>query len=96
MGLKSTTNCIGYSQLTSLSSATALTVPVSANNHHPTLAIIVPEGQAVRWRDDDTDPTATVGMPLAVGQPLNYDGNLQNIKFIEQTSGAKLNISFYS
>ena len=52
MGLKSTTNCLGYQQITSLSSATGLTVPQGA-----TLALIVPETQNVRWRDDGTNPT---------------------------------------
>jgi hypothetical protein len=49
----------------------------------------------VRWRDDKTAPTASVGMPLAIGVPLQYDGDLVNIKFIQQSSTAKLNISYY-
>ena len=55
-----------------------------------------PEGQAVRWRDDNIAPTTTVGMPLAVGVTLQYDGDLTMIRFIEQVSGAKLNISYYA
>ena len=43
MGLKTTTVCLGYQQITSLSASTALTVPVGA-----TLALIVAETQAVR------------------------------------------------
>ena len=54
-----------------------------------------PEGQAVRWRDD-ISPTASVGMPLAVGVTLQYDGDLTKIQFIEQVGGAKLNISYYA
>jgi hypothetical protein len=50
----------------------------------------------VRWRDDGTAPTASVGMPLAVGVPLQYDGDLTNIKFIETAASAKLNISYYA
>ena len=46
-------------------------------------------------RDDGTAPTASVGMPLAVGVPLQYDGDLTGIKFIEQAASAKLNISYY-
>ena len=59
MGLKSTTVCLGYQQITSLTASTALTVPAGA-----TLAVIVPESQSVRWRDDGVAPTASVGMPL--------------------------------
>lgn len=99
INLKAVTSCFGYQQITSLSSSTGLTVPntdATGLNARPTIAIITPEGQAVRWRDDATAPTATVGMPLAAGVTLQYDGDLTKIRFIEQVGGAKLNISFYS
>jgi len=91
MGLKSTTVCLGYQQITSLSASTALTVPLGA-----TLAVIIPESQAVRWRDDDTAPTGSVGMPLAIATTLSYDGDLSRIRFIEQAASAKLNVSYYA
>lgn len=91
MGLKSTTVCLGYQQITSLSAATNLTVPAGA-----TLAVIIPEAQNVRWRDDGTAPTSTVGMPVAVGVVLSYDGDLKKIQFIQQASGGILNISYYA
>ena len=96
--LKAVTTCMGYQQITSLSSAANLTVPVTAPNGlnaKPVFALIVCEGQGIRWRDDKTAPTASIGMPLAVGVPLQYDGDLINIQFIEQVAGAKLNISYY-
>jgi hypothetical protein len=34
-------------------------------------------------------------MPLAIGIPLQYDGDITNIRFIEQVAGATLNISYY-
>ncbi len=98
MNLKAVTACMGYQQITSLSAATGLTVPVTdkqGNKKQPTFALIVAESQGVRWRDDGTAPTASVGMPLAVGVPLQYDGDLTGIKFIEQAASAKLNISYY-
>lgn len=91
MGLKSTTVCLGYQQITSLSSATNLTVPAGAS-----MAVIVVEGQGVRWRDDGTAPTSTVGMPLAVGSSMNYDGDMNKVQFIQQASGGILNISYYA
>ena len=91
MGLKSTTICLGYQQITSLSSATGLTVPQGT-----TLALIVPETNNVRWRDDGTAPTASVGMPIYLGASLSYDGDFNRIKFIETTASAKLNISYYA
>jgi len=91
MGLKSTTVCLGYQQITDLSASTGLTVPTGA-----TLAVIVPETQAIRWRDDGVDPTASVGMPVAITGAMSYDGDLNRIRFIEQVAGAKLNVSYYA
>jgi len=91
MGLKYTTNCLGYQQITSLSSAQALTIPSGA-----TRALIAPLTQTVRWRDDGTNPTASVGMPVAAGAYLNYDGDLKTIRFIEASASAELNISYYA
>lgn len=99
INLKAITTRLGYQQITSLSSATGLTVPqvdLNGLNCRPTIAIITAETQAVRWRDDDVNPTATVGMPLAAGATLQYDGDLTKIKFIEQTGSAKINVTYYA
>lgn len=84
-------DCLGYQQITALNTAATLTVPTGAK-----WALIVPETQAVRWRDDGTTPTASVGMTLAIAQPLEYTGDLTKIQFIEQTASAKLNVSYYA
>jgi len=91
MGLKYTTSCLGYQQITSLSSATALTIPQGA-----TRALIAPSTQSVRWRDDGTNPSASVGMPLAAGSYLSYDGSLSSVRFIETAASAELNITYYA
>lgn len=91
MGLKSTTVCLGYQQITNLSSAVSLTVPSGA-----TLAVIAPLTQDIRWRDDGVNPTASVGMPVAAGAYFSYDGDLKQIKFIQQSASAELNISYYA
>ncbi len=99
MNLKTVTSCLGYQQITTISSSTALTVPTTDANgslQKPVLAIIIAEAQAVRWRDDGTAPSATVGMPLAVGVTFVYDGDLTKIRFFEQAGGAKLNVSYYA
>jgi hypothetical protein len=99
MNLKAITTRLGYQQITSLSAATGLTVPtrdLNGLNQKPVIALITPETQAVRWRDDDVNPTASVGMPLAAGVTLQYDGDLTKIKFIEQTASAKINVSYYA
>lgn len=99
LNLKAITTRLGYQQITTLTSATALTVPlidVNGLSCRPTIALITPETQGVRWRDDGTAPSASVGMPLAAGVTLQYDGDLTKIQFIEQTASAKLNISYYA
>lgn len=99
INLKTITSCFGYQQITSLGTSSALTVPVVEPNGlsaKPTIAIIVSETAGVRWRDDGVAPTATVGMPLAAGVTLQYDGDITKIRFIQQSAGAILNISYYA
>jgi hypothetical protein len=57
--------------------------------------MFIPEAQAIRYRDDGTAPTATVGQPVAVGASVTYTGALSKVQVISQTSGAKLNVLFY-
>ena len=83
-------DALGYEQIDDLSSAVGLTVPPGA-----TVCLIGAKDQAVRWRDDGTDPSATVGMPLAVDTEFLYGGDLSAIKFFEAAAGAELNISYY-
>lgn len=82
---------VGYTQITDVSSAVGVgTIPVGTK-----LAMIQPTAQNVRWRDDGSSPTATVGMLLVANDMLVYSGPLASIKFFEAAGGAKLNISFY-
>jgi len=87
---------LGYCQLTSLGSSTALTacsggIPTGAN-----AVILRAEAQALRYRDDAVAPTSSVGMPMAVADAaIFYQGTLTGLRFIEQTSGGKLDVSFY-
>lgn len=85
----------GFQQITALSSAAGLTIPTGVDGQKPNRAVIHCEAQAVRWRDDGSDPSATVGMRLLVGAELVYDGDLAKIKFIEEVAGAKINVSYY-
>ena len=82
---------LGYDQVTSLGSATNLpSIP-----HGAIMVLVSCSTAAVRWRDDGVAPTASVGMPLAVGQEFQYAGDLAGIRFIQQASGAVLDISYY-
>lgn len=88
---------LGFQQLSSLSASAGLTAPAGA-----TLAMICVENQAIRYRDDGTPPTASVGMPAApylslISQPncFQYSGSLSGILFIEQNPGASIDVSYY-
>lgn len=86
----------GYRQVTATSAAFTLasafggSIPAGAR-----VAFIQAEAQTIRWRDDGTAPTATVGMNLPVGGALEYDGSLAAIQFIAATAGAILNVALY-
>lgn len=82
---------LGYQQITSLSSAALLTVPVGA-----TAALIQSETKGVRWRDDGETPTASVGMSLGAGETILFTGDLAAFQVIEVEASAKLNVSYYS
>jgi len=99
MNLKAITTRLGYQQITTLTSAVGLTVPQKDVNGlacKPAIAIITPLTAAVRWRDDGVSPTAAVGMPLAAGTTLQYDGDLTKIQFIQNGGTAELNVTYYT
>jgi hypothetical protein len=84
----------GFQMLTVSNAAVGLTVPTSG---FPTYALIQCETNPVRWRDDGTNPTASVGNLLSVGGVLKYDGPLANFKAIRQGGAdGTLSVSYYS
>src|SRR5579864_6785505 len=86
------TEALGYQQLSVTSgAAVSLTVPNGA-----TTAVVSVETAAVRWRDDGTAPTTTVGMPIAAAAaPFVYSGALSAIQFIAQSTTATVDVSYY-
>lgn len=84
----------GYQQITIAAAAKSLTPPTTAQQL-PVYCIFIAEAQAIRYRDDGTAPTATVGMPIAISQPVRYDGDLKKIQFMEQVAGGIVNIQYY-
>lgn len=86
---------LGYQQLSSLSSAAALTVPAGA-----TIAEICVETASVRYRDDGTNPTTSVGMLVApasstIPSCFQYGGPLAAIKFIAVSGSPVIDVSYY-
>ncbi len=84
----------GYQQLTVSSTAVAPTLP---SGKQIQLMVITVETANVRWRDDGTDPTASVGMPIWLNQtPFAFNGDISRIKFIRQgATDATVNITYY-
>lgn len=85
------TQTLGYVQQSVTTAANLSTVASGATG-----ALISVETQAVRWRADGTDPTSTVGMPIAVGATLDYKGDLSKLRIVSQSTAASVNINYYS
>ena len=85
---------LGYQQISAgtLAASTSLTVPAGA-----TFAVVQVEASTVRWRDDGTAATATVGMILTPGSTLTLSGaaELAAVQFILQSGSPILDVSYY-
>ena len=81
-----------FQQITVSNSAVGLTVPKEAR-----MAAITVENQPLRYRDDGTDPTASVGVLLKADASMSvFSHSLGTIKFIRQGgSDSKINVSYY-
>ena len=85
-----TQTALGYQQITGLGSAQGLTVPATA-----TFATISVTGAAVRYRDDGTAPTTSLGVTWGAGSTQTYAGPLSAIKFIQLAAGATIDVLYY-
>jgi hypothetical protein len=86
---------LGFQQISAatLASATGLTAPTGTTCAYVS---IDPASNGVRWRDDGTAPTTSVGMLLTAGSVLTFSGDLTALKFILVSGGSPVaNISYY-
>lgn len=92
---------LGYCQFTASGSATtfAAATPTSTTTCTPPAltawVTICIETAAIRWRDDGTAPTTSVGMPVSAGQCFYYNSDLSKLKIIAQTGSPVVDASFY-
>lgn len=89
---------LGFCALSSMSAATGLASCSGGIPNGTSYAVICAYTQGVVWRDDATNPTGTPGsggQGIAANQCIPYNGTFTAIKFIQQTSGALLGVSFY-
>lgn len=82
---------LGYQEMNSLAAATALPSVPSGTVE----AFIVCETQNVRWRDDGTNPTASVGTLLIPSQPFPYIASIPALKIIQTTASAACHVTYY-
>jgi hypothetical protein len=69
---------------------TTLTVPSGA-----TLAEICVEGASVRYRDDGSPATSSLGVPVSPGVCFPYSGPLANLSFSAQSGSPTIDVSYY-
>lgn len=82
---------LGYEAITGLSAAKTLTVPAGA-----VFALIRGEDQDIRWTDDGTTPSTSVGQVLRLEDPaMWYAGDLTKLKFFEDDATALMKVSYY-
>lgn len=89
---------LGFCALSSMAASTALASCSGGIPTGTTYAVICSYAQGVVWRDDGTAPSATPGtggQGIAANQCIPYNGDFTKIRFIQQTSGAVLGVSFY-
>lgn len=83
----------GHQQLTVSDTAIGLTVPTSLRVR---LAVVSVQTDAIRSRDDGTDPTAAIGTPWAIAEKFYVcRASLASVRFIRQTTDAILDIDYY-
>lgn len=82
---------LGYQQITNLSTAVGLTIPKGTS-----YILFKPNAQAIRFRDDGTNPTASIGYPVAAGAEYIYTGNSPSeLRFIQTATSATLDVLYY-
>lgn len=82
----------GTEKTTISTTAVALTVPAGATG-----AVVYIEDQPVRWRDDGTAPTATLGVLAKADSSVEVKvHSLTTIKFIRQGgTDAAISVAYY-
>lgn len=82
---------IGFQQLATISSATALTVPNGC-----VAAMIQAEGQPCRIRFDNVAPTAAVGLRLLITEnPLTVPFPPHGAQVIQEGATGKVNVVYF-
>jgi hypothetical protein len=80
----------GNENITGLNLVKGLTVPEGA-----VFALIQPRTQAVYWTHDGTNPSSSNGLQIPALVVLEYDGDLEDILFLEAAASATLHVAYF-
>lgn len=88
---------LGYVQLLAAAVDAGVLLSAAPIPDGTAYALIRPEAQAIRYRDDNIMPTTTVGYPIPAGEAFFVTvQQLPQVKLISQVAGAIVNVLFYS
>jgi hypothetical protein len=76
--------------ITLTGTATGLTIPSGT-----VFVVVCVETAAARFRDDGSAPSASTGIPLAVGTCATLSASLNQLQFIAQSGSPLLTASYY-
>lgn len=87
----------GFRTLAVSNTAVALASATGGIPKGATRAVISVASDAIRWRDDSTAPTASVGIYVAANASLELPSleSINGFKAIRVTNDAALNIAYY-
>ena len=92
-GINQSLNPLGYQQLAVSNTAVGVTLPAKGTVR---VAIIQVEANPIRFRDDGTDPTASVGTLINPNVTIVVCGSaIGRFRAIRSGSDASLSIGFY-
>lgn len=75
-----------------VATATQLTVPAGTK---VAMIQVEPNTSPVRYRDDGTNPTASVGMYLSPGATFAFSGDFAKLSFTAVSGSPTLNVLYY-
>lgn len=95
LSVETTSTSKGYQQLSS-TAASATIASLCSGAALPTGAtkVLITPTATVRFRDDATNPSATVGFPVGYGQTFRYDGD--QLSALKVYGAATLDCWFYA
>lgn len=86
---------LGYVQMSVTTVVNLSTIP---SNPAPSKVAITTETNNIRYRDDGSDPTASVGMLIKTTDPIFvYDGTkIASVRIVSVTGTAVVNVAYYA